>query len=255
MISTFRLWLPEGGTPKNVLLLMRDSGDSIQDFEGFNKVWQNLAREQNLAVVTCSFEEKKEGPSAAAVEEWSGKMFLDALKKLAAEAGKPELAEAPLLMAGSFGRGSQFVCNFTAWKPERVLAVSANEGRFADKVNQRPACQTPFLFTQEDKKPEHKKYVDKYLELMTAARRRNAPWCFAGNVRGGQSEAAFLGANFFTAVLQQNAADKKMTWLGNLRDKTITPADGDKFTGTKDTVWLPDEDFAHTWQLFVSGKE
>jgi hypothetical protein len=244
-IATWHLRVPEEGTPKYVLFLIPNAQgvDSlVQDFSHVE--WQDFAKRNHLAVLTVGFDYKTDVPRHERLELWSGKMLPAALKDLAAKAGKPELAELPLLTWGTHDVGSAMAQNLAAWNKVNIAAFVSNAGN--NFPNAKDAEKVPGLFVMDDK-PMFKKQNDSTLEVLAMGRRRNALWCLAPNKLGAR-EYAMLSMVFFEAVM----ADKKEPWIGNLKDKTIVKA-ADAPAGTKDTVWLPDEDFAHTWQLFVGG--
>jgi hypothetical protein len=56
-----------------------------------------------------------------------GRALLDALRAFSERSNHPELVNAPLLLWG-FSAGGEFNYEFTAWKPERVVAFVVNKG-------------------------------------------------------------------------------------------------------------------------------
>jgi hypothetical protein len=244
-VATWHLWVPEGDVPKYILFLIPNASGADSLMQDFSHIeWQDFAKKNQLAVLTAGFDWKVDVPRQENVEMWSGKMMLDALKKLAVQAGKPELADLPLLTWGTHDVGGAMAQNLAAWKSERVAAFISTSG---DKFpKSQDAEKVPGLFVMEDK-PSTQKYMAGATQVFAAGRRHNAPWCLAPNKRGDR-EYALLSMAFFEAVI----AEKKEPWIGNLKDKTIAKA-ADAPASTKDTVWLPDEDFAHMWQLFVGG--
>jgi len=132
-VAAFRLWVPAGiVVGRGVLVLVPGSNGDGRAMVA-ESVWQDYARRQQLALVGCYF---KDHPHANMnIEEYcragdgSGAALLDALRQFAAQAQRPEVAIAPLLLWGH-SAGGQFNYEFACWQPNRVLAFVVNKGGY-----------------------------------------------------------------------------------------------------------------------------
>ncbi|MDR2462389.1 MAG: hypothetical protein LBD30_01240 [Verrucomicrobiales bacterium] len=252
-VSTFRLWVPEGKTPEYILLFLSYNGrdDSIGDAEDIPN--REFARQHNVALLTCRCERKDGGAGFDQIDQWAGKLILDAVKKLAAAAGRPDLAQAPLLVMG-YG-SPQVVSGLLGWKNDRVVAATSNTGiKFGAHGNENGpdnAYKTPFLI-YENETPTNLGVWNDMFEKFNTARKRGALWCVAPKYTGNQ-DCTVLSREFFASVIAWRKAGAGDGWLGNWQDKGIAPKGG-RPANARDTVWLPDENFARAWQRFVNEK-
>src|SRR6185437_12543759 len=95
-----------------------------------DRFWQDFANRNDIALIGCHFADK---PHDEFVENYanagqgSGQALIEALVSFSTLSDHPELANAPLLLWG-MSAGGEFNYEFTAWKPERVIAFVVNKG-------------------------------------------------------------------------------------------------------------------------------
>jgi hypothetical protein len=266
--GNFRLWVPEGDVPRYVLLMFIASSkdaDTGIDLDELAPEWRSFAQEQHLAVLTCrfAFGAKRDNSGYGYAE----KKTLDELRKLSDKAGNLGLTRLPSLLLWTHDTGMDMTYSSLAQAPERVVAA-ATDGKFSDSgdpVYVHWWYKIPCLFTVAD--AVGTRDLRQVAEAVKAARGRSVPWCLAPDrYKQPSSERRRLIQAFFAAVIARHKSGMEDYWVGSLKDKTITevnatPAKGNLTIATakanrasandKNTVWLPDEDFAHAWQLFV----
>ncbi len=268
--AEFRLWYPASATALQavVVLVPGSNGDGRAMVD--DSVWRAFAVRHNTALLGCRFTDKphEQGfiEDYVNVGQGSGQALLDALSLLAGEAKHPELAGAPLMLWG-MSAGGEFDYEFTAWKPERVIAFVVNKGGiYYTALASRAARNVPGLLFIGEK--DLKSRIDIITGLFAVNRRGGALWALTeepglAHVVGRSRD---LGATFFEDVLALRLAaedgassatlrplSETSGWLGDLDALAIRPAAGDK-TGTATAVWLPTERVARAWLAVVSGK-
>jgi poly(3-hydroxybutyrate) depolymerase len=148
--AQFRLWVPEGlQSIRAVLVLVPGSnGDGRDQVE--TPLWQNLAREQGLALVALHMTDKMHEDMFIEhyvdVSHGSGTALLAALEKLAQMSGHAEIATAPLLLWG-MSAGGEFNYEFALWRPDRVAGFVVNKGGiYYSALASSEARKVPGLF-------------------------------------------------------------------------------------------------------------
>jgi hypothetical protein len=228
--------------------------------------WQAFAVKHRLALVGCHLTDLKHDQSF--IEEYvnvskgSGQAFLESLADLAAKAGHPEIATAPMLLWG-MSAGGEFDYEFAVWKPERVIAFVVNKGNiYYTALAPAATRQIPALFFTGEKDLDFR--IDTVNGIFAVNRRGGALWALTeepgiGHEVGRSKE---LGAMLFEAVLDRRLADspggplrplvEKDGFLLDLTQKTVAPM-GDTHP-THLTGWLPTDQTAKAWQAVVTGK-
>jgi hypothetical protein len=264
-MAEFRLWLPsDSGVIRGALVLVPGSnldGRAMAD----DPVWRTFAASQRLAIIACHFADKPHDQDF--IEEYadasrgSGQALLEALERLARRAGHPELAGAPLLLWG-MSAGGEFNYEFTAWKPERVIAFVVNKGGiYYTALTSRAARAVPGLLFVGGWDIEAR--TDTIRGLFAVNRRAGALWALTeepavGHVGGRSREMSLL---FFEEVLPLRlgepgsplrALHAASGYLGDLRSKDYRPAGGDSPAGDS-AAWLPTERAARAWRSIVTS--
>ena len=234
-------------------------------------VWQGFATRNQVALIGCRFTDKPHDQGFIEdyvdVARGSGQALLGALVAFAANAKRPELAGAPLLLWG-MSAGGEFNYEFTNWKPERVIAFVVNKGGiYYTALTSRAARRVPgILFIgQEDLESR----ISTITGLFAVNRRGAAFWALAeepgaGHIVGRSRDLALI---FFADVLALRvtgtnpAPDGQRTlrplterdgFLGDIRLKTVQPV-ADLPAPGNSTAWLPTERVARAWQALVTG--
>lgn len=256
--AAFRLYVPDS-VPKvrSVIALvpgLDGDGRGMADDPG----WQALAERTQSALLAC-FLKGNAGGSYHEAEKWSGKVFLEALKKLGTESQHPEIADAPIALWGH-SAGGQFNFNFANWKPERVAAFVVNKGAYYGETISPAVRKVPALWILGEKDTEIR--VKNITSKYEGGRKRGALWALVPepNEGHGIGRSRDIGMVFLEEVLgnridsfgKLQPADPAKGWLGDLKTKTVaknTLSD----SGPKDRVWLPGETTAKAWVEAVGG--
>jgi len=269
--AEFRLWVPNDvRVLQGVVVLMPGSnGDGRPEVA--DTIWQSFATRHQLALIGCRFTDKPHDQGFIEdyvdVARGSGQALLDALAGLAADARRPELAAAPMLLWG-MSAGGEFNYEFTNWKPERVIAFVVNKGGiYYSALTARAARNVPGILFTGEKDLESR--ISTITGLFAVNRRGGALWALAqepgaGHIVGRSRDLALI---FFADVLALRvagttpSADGQRTlrplveregFLGDIRSKTFQPAANAAAPGGL-TAWLPTAAVARAWQALVTG--
>ena len=267
--ADFRLWYPNdaGAFDAIAVLVPGSNGDGRGQVD--DPVWQDFARKHKLALVGVRLTDKPHDQSF--IEEYvnvskgSGQAFLDVLSTFAQKSKHPELASAPLLLWG-MSAGGEFNYEFTAWKPERVVAFVVNKGNiYYTALASKAARQVPGMLFVGGKDLEFR--TNTITGLFAVNRRGGALWALAeepsaGHIVGRSRDVALL---FFedalaarldttgsaTAPKRLKAIDEKTGFLGDFKAKTFQ-AMGTGTGPAGPTAWLLTERVAKAWQAMVT---
>ena len=272
--AEFRLWVPAGAAKLDATLVLvpGSNGDGRPMAE--ETFWQEFATKHKLAIVGCRFTDKPHDQSF--IEEYvnvskgSGQALLTALAAFAMRANHPEIASAPLLFWG-MSAGGEFNYEFTAWKPERVVAFIVNKGNiYYTALVSREARRVPGILFVGEKDLEFR--TNTIAGLFAVNRRSGALWAFAQEPGLGHAvgRSRDLGAMFFEDVLPLRLGgpvtngqptlrpiDEKSGFIGDPKGQTYQPiaAAGSLNVPTSlPTSWLPTERIARGWQAVITGK-
>ncbi len=264
-IAEFRLWLPRDiGVLRGALVLVPGSNSDGRAMAG-DPVWQGFATKQGLAIIACHFADRPHDQDFieeyADVPRGSGQALLEALVRFALRARHPELAGAPLLLWG-MSAGGEFNYEFTAWKPERVIAFVVNKGGiYYTALTSRAARAVPGLLFVGGQDLESR--TDTIRGLFAVNRRAGALWVLTeepavGHDGGRSREMSLL---YFEEVLPLRLGEPgsplrvlnaESGYLGSTKTKDYRPARGASPTGDP-TAWLPTERAARAWRSIVTS--
>jgi dienelactone hydrolase len=266
--AEFRLWYPDGAQVlRAVMVLVPGAGaDGRSDVD--DQLWQAFASRNNIALIGCRFTDKPHDEpfieNYANAAQGSGQALLDALRAFAERSDHPELANAPLLLWG-FSAGGEFNYEFTAWKPERVVAFVVNKGGvYFSALLPAAARRVPgLLFTGADDLESRKRII---AGLFALNRRGAALWAFAEEPDVGHAvgRSRDLAAIFFDAVLPLRlgapagatsgapltALEASSGVLGDLAQRTVHSA-ADRRPPAEPAAWFPTERVARAWQSLL----
>jgi poly(3-hydroxybutyrate) depolymerase len=264
--AEFRLWLPDGaGTVRALVILVPGSnGDGRGQVD--DPFWQTFAAKRHLALVGCRFTDKTHEQMFIEhyvdVSKGSGQALLDALASLGTKSGHAELASAPVLLWG-MSAGGEFNYEFTAWKPERVIAFVVNKGNvYYTALAPLAARRVPgILFTGEN---DLSFRVDAINGLFAINRRAGALWAYAQEPGVGHEVAHSreFAAVFFDEMLtvrlsekgELRTLDEKSGLYGDPRAHTIQPAAETTPPSKYPVSWLPSARVAHAWEGVLAGR-
>jgi dienelactone hydrolase len=270
--AEFRLWYPDKvGFIRAVLVLVPGANaDGRPDVN--DRFWQSFASRNEVALIGCHFTDKPhEEPfieNYADAAQGSGQALLDALVAFSSRSDHPELMNAPLLLWG-MSAGGEFNYEFTAWKPERVVAFVVNKGGiYFSALLPEAARRVPALLFVGEKDLESRKRV--ISGLFALNRRAGALWALAeepkvGHVIGRSREMAAI---FFDAVLPLRVGSNASVAspasaaspLARLEERSGVVVElirgddlrspSDNLASTHLTAWFPTERVARAWQAF-----
>jgi hypothetical protein len=234
--------------------------------------WQAFASRNDLVIIGCRFTDKPHDEplieNYANAAQGSGQALLDAIVAFSKRSNHRELADAPLLLWG-ISAGGQFNYEFTAWKPDRVVAFVVNKGGvYFSALLSAAARRVPgFLFVGEDDLEARKRIIE---GLFSLNRRMGALWAFAeepntGHAVGRSQEMAtvffddILPLRLPTPVLAGasrplSALDERSGFLGDIAQRQFRPASASSKSSNL-TAWLPTQRVARAWQALLRRED
>ena len=266
--AEFRFWYPDSAKFLRGVLVLAPGSNADGRSDVSDRFWQTFASRNDFALMGCRFTDKAH--EEAFVENYanaaqgSGQALLDALTAFSRRSDHPELANAPLLLWG-MSAGGQFNYEFTAWKPERVVAFVVNKGGiYFSALLPAAARHVPgLLFVGEEDLDSRNRII---AGLFALNRRAGALWALVeepnvGHVVGRSQEMAAI---FFDAVVPLRlgtpvnaqspaplkALDERSGILGDLVQRNIGRA-SDSPSPTHPTAWFPSERVARAWQALL----
>jgi poly(3-hydroxybutyrate) depolymerase len=262
--AQFRLWVPPSVSSVRAVLVLVPGSNGDGRAMAQDSVWQKFAEKNRLAIVACRFTDKPHDESFIEdyvnVSRGSGQALVDMLGKFAGRSNHAEIASAPLLLWG-MSAGGQFDYEFTAWKPERVVAFVANKGGiYYTALASRAARSVPGILFIGGKDLEQR--VQTITGLFAVNRRGGALWALAeepavGHVVGKSRDVSMI---FFEDVLAARLANgtslapmsEKSGVAGDLHTKEFGPLP-EKLPNYP-LAWLPTERVARAWQAMLTEK-
>jgi pimeloyl-ACP methyl ester carboxylesterase len=179
--AEFRLWYPDKARFVRAVLVLVPGANTDGRPDVDDRFWQAFAIRNQIALIGCHFTDKPHEDSFienyANAAQGSGQALLDALIALSGRSNHPELVNAPLLLWG-FSAGGEFNYEFTAWKPERVVAFVVNKGGiYFSALLPAAARRVPGLLFVGKKDLESRNRI--ISGLFALNRRAGALWAFA----------------------------------------------------------------------------
>jgi dienelactone hydrolase len=263
--AEFRLWLPDAAGPVRALVVLVPGSNGDGRGQVDEAFWQTFASTRQLALVGCRFTDKPHDQMFIEhyvdVSKGSGQALLDALASLGKKSSHPEIGSAPLLLWG-MSAGGEFNYEFTAWKPERVVAFVVNKGNvYYTALAPFAARNVPgVLFTGENDLAFR---VDAISGLFAINRRAGALWSYVQEpgVAHEVAHSREFAAVFFDDMLAARLAgggglrplDEKSGLYGDPRTRTLQPARDSKPPTQYPVSWLPTPRTARAWEAALAG--
>jgi dienelactone hydrolase len=269
--AEFRLWYPDNARFVRAVLVLVPGANADGRPDVSDRFWQAFASRNEIALIGCHFTDKPHEESFienyANAAQGSGQALLDALIAFSNRSDHPEFANAPLLFWG-MSAGGEFNYEFTAWKPERVVAFVVNKGGiYFSALLPAAARRVPGLLFVGEKDLESRKRI--IAGLFALNRRAGALWALAeepnvGHVVGRSREMAAI---FFEAVLSLRVGsgarsasfaplaqlEERSGIVGELVQGGLRPA-SDNPSPTHLTAWFPTERVARAWQALLRSE-
>jgi len=262
--AEFRLWYPDSVTHVRAVVVLMPGSNGDGRPAADDPAWQAFARRLDLALIGCRFTDKPHDQNFieeyVRVADGSGQDLLDTLGVFARRIQPPELATAPLLLWG-MSAGGQFNYEFTAWKPERVMAFVVNKGGiYYTALTSRAARSVPGMLFTGEKDLESR--IQTITGLFAVNRRAGALWAIAeepaaAHIVGRSRDMALI---FYEDVLRLRLGDQTEMrpmpeapgFVGDPKSKTFhAVADGP--LPAYPSSWLPTARVARAWQALVTG--
>lgn len=258
--AEFRLWYPDNARLIRAVLVLMPGANADGRPDVDDRFWQSFASRNDIALIGCHITDKPHEEAFienyANAAQGSGQALLDALAGLSGPSDHPELMNAPLLLWG-MSAGGEFNYEFTAWKPDRVVAFVANKGGiYFTALLPAAARRVPALLFVGEEDLELRKHV--ITGLFALNRRAGALWALVeepkiGHVVGRSREMAAL---FFDAVLSLRVGwTASAASLVQLEERSGVVVDliqrDDPRTNVASshlTAWFPTERVARAWQ-------
>jgi dienelactone hydrolase len=269
--AEFRLWYPDKAkfVRAVVVLVPGANADGRPDVD--DRFWRAFASRNEIALIGCHFTDKPHEESFienyANASQGSGQALIDALIAFSTRSGHPELGSAPLLLWG-MSAGGEFNYEFTAWKPERVVAFVVNKGGiYFSALLPAAARRVPgLLFTGEEDLGSRKSII---AGLFALNRRAGALWALVEEPKVGHAigRSQEMAAIFFDAVLSLRVGSgghaASFAPLAQLEERSGVvaeliqdglPPPSDNPAATRLTAWFPTERVARAWQALRRGE-
>lgn len=276
---THTLWVP-GGKARVRGLIVHQHGCGEGACKGgataaHDLHWQALARKWDCALLGPSYHQKEKENCRLWCDprNGSGKVFLDALRDLAAKSRHPELESVPWCLWGHSG-GGFWASLMQAMHPDRIVAIWLRSGtaltaweRGEIPMPEIPAAALgiPVMCNPGVKERDHPKFNGAWTGLLAMFREyraQGAPIGFAPDPNTGHEcgDSRYLAIPFFDACLALRLPEKdgdplrpidpKRAWLADLSSHEPQPAG--EFSGDASaSVWLPDARVAKAWKEYV----
>jgi hypothetical protein len=229
--------------------------------------WFPYGAQQGLAIAGLEVDGNGAKKGAAPYHEVSkgiGDALLRAIDMVADGAKREELKTVPLIMYGRDVGGGAFVYNLAQWKPERIAAAVVAKGAFYDAEPTEASAKVPLMFVQGEYDNDWELFGGKNLanEVVEKYANLKPNWTYALEPRGTSGDSlqvytivqAFLDRVTPMRIggVGLTEIDRSSSWVGDIKAKTASQAGGGT-EWTADKTWLPDAQFAKSWEGFVNG--
>lgn len=280
---THALWVP-GGAARLRGLIVHQHGCGEGACKGgataaYDLHWQALAKKWDCALLGPSYHQKEKENCRLWCDprNGSGKVFLDALRDLAAKSRHPELERVPWCLWGHSG-GGFWASLMQTMHPDRIVAIWLRSGtaltaweRGEIPMPEIPAAALgiPVMCNPGVKESDHPKFNGAWTGLLAMFREyraQGAPIGFAPdpNTAHECGDSRYLAIPFFDACLDLRLPDQagdalrpidpRTSWLADLSSHEPQPAA--QFAGdVASSVWLPDARVAKAWKEYVLAGE
>jgi len=265
--AEFRMLLPDGVDNYRGILMLNpgSNGDGRPQVE--DEYWQAFAKKHDFALLGTFLQDHMHVNMMIEhyikVAEGSGKAIIDAIDQVAMKTGHQELSYAPFLLWG-MSAGGEINHEIASWIPERVIAYVVNKGGYYySAVPPEETRQTPGLYVIGLDDYPSRNLMIKGMYLTN--RRAGALWTLveeqgvAHEVAGSRD----LAVEYYEAVMKLRMVEDAMGYkalkpvsedmgtVGNVYKHTIG---AEEDVRKEDTTWLPDNDFAKSWQALMTKK-
>ncbi len=242
--AVFKLWIPEGITPKYIIVLAPGGFGNGIDLVT-RKLWQDYARENKVALL---------GVYVTSTSPTYTNALLTALNKITKERGVSYVNDLKFLLRG-YSSGGRFSYVFASSYPNKTIAVANIKGLlwYEEKMSKNIAE----LIIVGKKESEAR--IESLKTVFETSRENNKICCFAiePNWGHGIGDSDQLVRDFFSAVLDKKRISKeplteKNSYLGNMQTLEYSPF-SDYLYNKEIASCLIDENFSIKWVDFMKG--
>ena len=254
-IAEFRLWVPEDTSNLKAILVLSHSYNSNGLGLTLSESWRDYARDEQLGILAVHFKSLTSGFYGEA-SGGSGQALIKALDTLAYKNNLGNINTLPFVMRG-YSAGGVFSYNFSAFKPNRVIAFSnIRGGSIAPTGNAHRKVPGLMLIAEMDNPTRN----DVIINTVLSKRIIHALWAYAIEPNethfGSVTNSDILTRQFFSSIIAERVTEnsnellditESTGWLGNHGSNdyyTYTNYPGDKTQAS----WLLNEEFAVKWK-------
>ncbi|CAM1348643.1 hypothetical protein [Tenacibaculum halocynthiae] len=241
--NAFKLWVPEGVTPKAILVLAPGGGNNGTGLVN-SKEWQVYAKAEKLALL---------GVYVRSDLELASSNMIKALDKISIKNKISYVSNLPVLLRG-FSHGGRFSYTFAQIYSTRTVAYVNIKGSIGNYSTNSPPG---LLITGEKDVKERNETVKKAFLIH---REKKSIVCFAEEPNIGHSvgDSDVLARSFFSSVMKQRLKNNQLqeikeenTFLGDninysFFEYSSFPSD------KKKASCLVDSQFANAWKDFIN---
>lgn len=266
-IAHFTVWVPNPADVSNLKAIVVLANHSNSNGLGlvYDKAWQDFAKANNVGLLAFRLENLNSKldmdemyPEA---QKGSGDALLLALEAIANKNNIASIAALPFLFRG-YSAGGMFGYNFSAYKPDRVIAFSNIRGWYLNPTSTvNNGIPGLFLIAELDTEQvvDNINPVVRMKEIVQAKRKQGALWSYAieAHMDHGDdiSKSDELTRLFFSTAMKYRLTNgsnnlvsvpESSGWLGD-NTSVLVYSYGNYPTDKSDASWLIDEPFAKKW--------
>jgi hypothetical protein len=268
-IAEFTLWVPNSADVSGLKAILVLANHSNSNGLGlvYAKEWQDFAKQHNVALMALRLENLNQNLDLFDLyfeaEKGSGQALLMALEAITSKNSIPSVNALPFLFRG-YSAGGIYGYNFSAFKPERVVAFSNIRGwALHDTPAENSGVPGLFLIAQLDTE-KYENIVPTELMKQTVMDKRKEHALFSYAIEpnedhfGDVKKSDSLTRVFFAAALKQRikagsnvllSIPEESGWLGN--NELLTVSSYATYPKVKNEAsWLTDQDFANNWMSY-----
>ena len=241
--AVFRLWIPEGITPKNILVLAPGGfGNGIGLVN--HKEWQDYAKKEGLALL---------GVYVTSTSSASVNALFTGLKNISIKREVGYVNDLPFLLRG-FSSGGRFAYTFSSKYPHKTVAFANIKGLIPNS-DQISKSISELIIVGEMESIER---IEHLKSVFSSSRRDNKICCFAIEPNEGHSlgDSDQLVRDFFSSVLKERlilggSYSEENLFLGNI--ETFEYSVFSDYQNDKEKAsCLIDKNFAVKWADFMA---
>ena len=243
--AIFRLWIPEGITPKNILVLTPggfSNGIGLVNL----KEWQDYAKKEDLALL---------GVYITSASSASVNALFTGLKNISLKREIAYINDLPFLLRG-FSSGGRFSHVFSSKYPNKTVAFANIKG-LINNSDQISKNISELIIVGERESAER---IEHLKSVFLSSRKVSKICCFAIEPNEGHSlgDSDQLVRDFFSSVLKKrstlgNFYSEENLFLGNMNTFEYSLFSDYLFDKEKASC-LIDENFAVKWASFMKNK-